>query len=419
MIGSHTLKLVYGAISIEQQIEVHSGKISFRIEVNTAASEPQFVVFIVEPKSAVVTINNQPYSLNNGAMRVVLDPGTYNYSVAAASHHTQNGTFTVAGDKVTKQINLTADAATVTLTTPNGAEIWINEELKGTGRWSGTLTSGTYIFEARKQGHKSTRLSQRITSDTASQSYTLPAPTPIYGSIVVDGTPIAANVTIDGEHIGAMPLKVGNILVGTHTLRVSMAGYKEHVQTISIAEGKTTTVNPTLTKQQTSAPSSASGTYNIGDLVTVNGAQGVVFQTSPVVKIVSVKETTGKWSTEYETTGATDKDNGKANMDKIKSIAGWQTKYPAFKWCADYGNGWYLPALNELRTIYSQRDKINKTLSANNMDKLGSKEGSSWTWSSSEHNNYYMAYHIVFLYGSNNYVSKGNNFAVRAIYVIE
>ena len=218
MIGNHTLKLVYGAISTEQQIDVNSSNISFRLEVNTAVSEPQFVVFVVEPKSAVVTINNQPYSLNNGAMRVVLDPGTYNYSVAAASHHTQNGTFTVVGEKITKQIKLTADAATVTLTAPNGAEIWINEELKGTGRWSGILTSGTYIFEARKQGHMSTRLSQRITSDTPSQNYTLPAPTPIYGSIMIDGSPIAANVTLDGNNIGTLPIKASNILVGTPPL---------------------------------------------------------------------------------------------------------------------------------------------------------------------------------------------------------
>ncbi|MBQ9962942.1 MAG: PEGA domain-containing protein, partial [Alistipes sp.] len=46
-IGEHTLKLSYGNISHEQKIEVNSGKISFRQNVDTAASEPQFVVFTV------------------------------------------------------------------------------------------------------------------------------------------------------------------------------------------------------------------------------------------------------------------------------------------------------------------------------------------------------------------------------------
>ena len=247
-IGSHTLKLVYGGVGYEQQINVNKSSIQFNQNVNIAAAEPQFVVFIVEPKSAVVTINNQPYSLDDGAMQTVLDAGTYNYTVTAAGYHSQSGTFTVAGDKVEKRLSLTADSAMVTLTAPDNAEIWINGVKKGTATWRGTLNSGTYIFEARKEGYKSSRLSQKITSTTATQSYTLPAPTPIYGSLVVSGTPIAADVTLDGKPVGTMPLKMSNILVGNHTIKISKAGYETKTQTITISEGKTTTVSPTLTK---------------------------------------------------------------------------------------------------------------------------------------------------------------------------
>ena len=220
-IGNHTLKLVYGNVDYEQQIVVNKNSILFTQNVNIAAAESQFVVFIVEPKSAVVTINNQPYSLTDGAMRVVLDPGTYNYTVAAAGYHAQSGSFTVAGEKVENSVNLAADSASVTLTAPDNAEIWINGEKVGTGTWRGTLNSGAYIFEARKEGYRNSRLSQRITSATASQSYTLPAPEPIYGSIMVDGTPLTADVILDGKHIGTLPLKLGNILVGNHTLTIS------------------------------------------------------------------------------------------------------------------------------------------------------------------------------------------------------
>ena len=252
-IGNHTLKLVYGNVDYEQQIVVNKNSILFNQNVNVAVAESQFVVFIVEPKSAVVTINNQPYSLTDGAMRVVLDPGTYNYTVAAAGYHAQSGSFTVAGQKVEKSVNLAADSASVTLTAPDNAEIWINGEKVGTGTWRGTLNSGAYIFEARKEGYRNSRLSQRITSATASQSYTLPAPEPIYGSIMVDGTPLTADVILDGKHIGTLPLKLGNILVGNHTLTISKSGYADHKQIVTIIEGETANVNVTLKQGGTNA----------------------------------------------------------------------------------------------------------------------------------------------------------------------
>ena len=415
MIGERTLKLAYNGISAEQKIVVNGDNILFKLDVNIAASEPQFVVFIVEPKSAVVTINNQPYPLQDGAMQIVLDAGTYSYSVTAAGYYTQSGQFTVAGDKVEKRLSLTADSATVTLTAPDNAEIWINGALKGKGTWRGTLNSGTYIFEARKAGHKGSRFSQKITSATAVQTYTLPAPTPIYGSLVVSGTPIAADVTLDGKAVGTMPLKISNVLVGDHTLKISKSGYNDKTQTITISEDKTTTITATLTKQQISAP--ASGTYKIGDLVTVNGVQGIVFQVRPVVKLVSVKEAEAKWTVSYNTTGATDMEDGRVNMEKIISIPDWQTKFPAFKWCADYGSGWYLPAFKELKTLHSQRYSVNSTLSANNMAKLTVNDfGWLYMWSSTERDD--SGAYLGITSENGPAYNKKDSYAVRAVYVI-
>ena len=212
LVGNHTLKVVYGKIAHEQNIEVNSGSISFRQNINIATSEPQFVVFTVEPTSAVVTINNQHYALSDGTMNVVLDSGTYNYTITAAGYHPKSGTFIVNGEKVSKNIFLTADAATVTLSVADNAEIWINGELKGTSSWSGILNSGTYIFEARKAGYKTTTLSKRITSVEQQQRYTLPTPTPIVGSLIISGVPINADVKLDGKQVGQIPLKLNNIL---------------------------------------------------------------------------------------------------------------------------------------------------------------------------------------------------------------
>lgn len=252
LIGRHTLKVVYGSVSNQKNIDVNSGSISFRVNVDTAANEPQFVVFAVEPAVALVLIDNKPYTVTDGAMQVVLESGTYNYTVTAEGYHPKSGTFTVAGEKVVNQVSLTADALSVTLNAPNGAEIWVNGEKKGVSRWSGILNSGTYIFEARKAGHKSASLTKTISSQVPMQSFTLPAPTPITGSIVVSGTPIMADVALDGKVVGQTPVKLGNILVGEHTVVVSKSGYESYTQSVTIAEGKRATINATLKKQITS-----------------------------------------------------------------------------------------------------------------------------------------------------------------------
>ena len=116
--------------------------------------------------------------------------------------------------------------------------------------------------------------------------------------------------------------------------------------------------------------------------------------------------------------GATDKDNGKVNMDKIKAISDWQNKYPAFKWCADLGDGWYLPSINELKAIYNQKDRINQTLTTNKMKELGS--ASTLYSSSSEGASLTTLIGIHFLGGSTFWNNKGHRVhAVRAVYEIK
>ena len=434
-IGEHTLKLTYGNVSHEQKIEVNSSKISFRQNVDIAASEPQFVVFTVEPQSAVVTIDGKHYTLQDGAMRVVLDGGTYNYTVTAVGYHSKSGTFTVAGEKVTKSISLTADVANVTLTAPNDADIWINGEKKGRGSWSGRLTAGAYIFEAKKEGYRTATLSKHITSAQPQQSYTLPAPTPIYGSIMVDGNPINADVTLDGKPVGQLPLKLDKILVGNHTLKLSKSGYNTHTQTVTVAEGKTATINATLTKQTTATPTTTSPTttkgktsasYKVGDYYNDGTKEGVVFEVSADGKhgkIVSMTQSASELRWSYDKTewkrliGADSETDGAANMAKVKARPDWQSKYPAFKWCADLGDGWYLPAIEELKEFMLDdtiHNAVNSTLAAKGAKTLYNKGESRWYCSSTESNSK-CAWLVNMFNGYTGSYYKYNSYYVRAV----
>lgn len=69
------------------------------------------------------------------------------------------------------------------------------------------------------------------------------------------------------------------------------------------------------------------------------------------------------WSIEQVFLGATDKTDGRVNMEIIKSQPNWQTNYPAFAAVdalnAEGVTGWYLPAVDEANTIkYKSKQHI-------------------------------------------------------------
>ena len=350
-IGSHALKLAYGGLSATQNIDVSKSSISFRQDMNKQASKPQYVVFAVEPATAVVIIDNQHYTLQEGMMQVVLHNGVYNYTVTAAGYHPQSGTFTVEGQKVERVVTLTADSATVTLASPDNAEIWINGTKKGQGSWRGVLNSGTYIFEARKQGYATSSLSKTISSSDQNQIFTLPALTPIVGSIDITSSPIMADVTLDGKAVGRTPLVLENQIVGSHTLQISKQGYKPYSQIIAVEEGKTTTVSATLAKgsaaqatptQTTATPTKISGLtsapYKVGDYYNDGVLQGVVYEVDATGRkgmLVSLTEAPSMRFSELQ------------------------------DWCTNQGRGWRLPSLDQLKRFAvndSALDVVNATL---------------------------------------------------------
>jgi len=161
----------------------------------------------------------------------------------------------------------------------------------------------------------------------------------------------------------------------------------------------------------TSAP------YAIGDRYNENGITGVVYQITAGGMhgmIVSKTETECKWSTVYEVTGATDQVNGMNNMNKIKAIAGWESKYPAFKWCNDFNtgsiSGWCLPAKDELNALYTNQTIVNATLTQYG----GAQIVSDHYWNSSE-GGASNAYGQIFTNGSQFNSYKDSNRGVRAV----
>lgn len=108
--------------------------------------------------------------------------------------------------------------------------------------------------------------------------------------------------------------------------------------------------------------SSVGRTYEIGDFYNMDGLAGVVCLLSEDRKhglIISMEEIYLPWSTfrkeESRLVGATDRKDGSVNMSTIgeyiaDNALSW-ADFPAFDWCRKQGEGWYLPAIDELLVI--------------------------------------------------------------------
>lgn len=68
--------------------------------------------------------------------------------------------------------------------------------------------------------------------------------------------------------------------------------------------------------------------------------------------VEAVNDPEYKWANAEETTNATNFHYGVTNIDALKGLSPDLSAYPAAKYCADKGNGWYLPSLNQLIAVW-------------------------------------------------------------------
>ncbi|WP_290540630.1 hypothetical protein [Alistipes sp.] len=102
--------------------------------------------------------------------------------------------------------------------------------------------------------------------------------------------------------------------------------------------------------------------YEIGELYDRDGVRGVICHLSDDRQhglVVSLDEIYLHWSEfrkpDLRLAGADNRTDGMANMELVAQYIAannlsWDD-FPAFKWCRDKGEGWYLPAIDELLSI--------------------------------------------------------------------
>lgn len=179
-----------------------------------------------------------------------LASGQHDIKVVKPLYQPYSQTVTVADNQTTTVTpQLKADFSTVTINVANAADIYVNEEKKGTGSWTGRLGTGSYVLEAKKDGHRSTTMNVEISSEQPTKLINLNAPTPIYGSVNITSTPSMGDVYIDGQLVGQTPLFLPQLIIGNHNVIIRRKGYGDYQSDFVMEENISTEIQASLNER--------------------------------------------------------------------------------------------------------------------------------------------------------------------------
>ena len=239
----------YFSIPIQQartyELELTTNRVKTIIEEDAGGG---FLSLHVTPSSAIVFIDNQLQTLRNGSLSTFLLYGSHTYRIEAPGYKAETGTISIVSeDTQTLDVTLQSSQATVTFVTEmDDAEIWVNNERKGQGRWMGNLGAGTYIVETRKAGCRPQRTTVTFKEQEV-RTVTLDAPIPIVGKLRTESDPSGADVLLGGKSLGQTPSILKDIPVGTQLIVFRKKGYEDRVEEVTVNEGQITAVSVELT----------------------------------------------------------------------------------------------------------------------------------------------------------------------------
>jgi len=235
-IGTYTYRVEAPLYHTEAgKIELSDGKKELNLILKPAYG---FIHVTSEPETdARVLIDGKSMKTNTPYQSEALASGEHNLQVLKEMYQPFNGKIMVADGMVTTvRIPLQPTFATLTINAPKNATLYVNNQDKGKGKWTGRLGAGVYSLEARMDKHR-TDLQDVELVVGASKEINL-EPTPLYGSLDVMTTPPGANIVIDGIDCGNTPNTVNKLLIGDYQLKLSLNGYKTIHKTITVSENK-------------------------------------------------------------------------------------------------------------------------------------------------------------------------------------
>ena len=225
--GLHKVRVEHGAAKEEKEIEVSSSTLSFRVDIDSKSSRPQYVVFEVEPKEAIVVIDQKEYFPDDsGYVSTQLYNGSHSYRVWANDYHEESGTFMVEGDKLEKRVVLNPAFGYLSIESSlvmDGANVFIDDKYIGKAPLkSDKLSSGAHRIKIIKELYLPVEESIVI-SDNEVLEYkpTLTADFAVVSLSVEGGADIYVNDSYKGNSTWR-----GNLATGAYVFEARKAGHR-------------------------------------------------------------------------------------------------------------------------------------------------------------------------------------------------
>jgi len=285
--------------------------------------------------------------------------------------------FAVTDNQTTEAvINMSVNFVDVIVNTDLQYDIYVDDEYKGNGTWSGRLTEGSHVFEARTTDFVVSKQNiDLLIGET--KIITLDSSEHISESMDINTSPMEANIYIDGVYYGQTPNYINEIAVGNHELRLEKKGFETIVKTVSVEIGKTLTLNEKMIEIESSKADLAAQESNENqdndqtehELVTVsNGFEYVDLGLPSGVKWASCNvgasspEEYGNYYAWGETVSKSEftENNSITNYKNFGDVKG-NPQYDAAQ--ANMGGRWRLPTKSEMEEL---KDKCTWTLTTMN-----------------------------------------------------
>jgi hypothetical protein len=220
------------ASSTTYELKVKTNKKKAKVD----NSKKGIAVFNIKPSNAMLLIDGQIADGSGGTYSLSLPYGTHYYTVKLKDFALTNQSVHI--DKNAKNINvdLTEFFARVDVSCKTeDAELLVNNEQKGVGKWGGMMIPGKYTILAQKDGcHSQTRQIDLKDNDTVRVDFS--ALKTITGSLRVDYEPAGADVLLNGKKVGVTPLVLKELPIGDYHLEIWKEYYVKEFATVKIAE---------------------------------------------------------------------------------------------------------------------------------------------------------------------------------------
>ena len=213
-----------------------------------------FLTIKVQPENASVYIDGIfQQNVPQGEYSIFLGYGEHTYRIEAAGYSTQSGIANIGKEVKSLSIKLESALSSLTINCPTeGAQLFLNKKLKGVDKWSGTVSAGTYLIEAVKEGFRNSLENIEI-GENENRTVSLPALQPIYGMLKVNVKPIGSIIEIDGKSAGKTPTVINDIIIGKHSVKIIAANGNQILKNVEIKEGEICSVEdiiPNITAEQ-------------------------------------------------------------------------------------------------------------------------------------------------------------------------